>query len=251
MFYILVFTGLAFFAFGVAATLLNSLKIQREYELVTTELVRTDSTLRELEVKYEQNQNELNIFRVKIEASNTWTKEEINEAHGEMEKLKAEYVRVKVKATKSESFGVQQVQDKCKRLLTEAEDYNKLLDQRSEELTKLKGIFEGIKTQLEDNQQALATTHEQLKNLKVSTDTQKDLKDMVEQLKNLKEDAQETKTVEGAVDQPQEEIKEDKGEEDINARSHIDTMKSFLSSLDSRPKKEKSEIEISEADDGE
>jgi hypothetical protein len=251
MFYMLVFTGLAFFAFGVAATLLNSLKIQREYELVTTELVRTDSTLRELEVKYEQSQDELNMFKVKIEASNTWTKDEINEAHGEMEKLKAEYVRVKVKATKDGSFDVQQVQDKCKRLLAEAEDYNKLLNRRSEELAKLKGIFEGIKTQLEDNQQALATTHEQLKNLKVSTDTQKDLKNVVEQLEDLKEDVQETKMVKGAVDQPQEEIKEDTGEEEIKTRGHIDTMKSFLSSLDSRPKEEKDKMEISEADDGE
>lgn len=229
MFYILVFAGLAFFAFGVASTLLSSLKIQREYELITTELVRTDGSLRELEVKYDKSQNELKMFRLKIETSSTWTKNEIGQTYGQLERLKAEYIRIKVRSEKDTGVDRQQVEEKCKKLLSEAAEYDKLLAERNSELGELKNVFANIKIQLENNQKALADTHEHLRSLRSAAGTNDKIKEVIGQLEDLRQ------SKDSATEVPKKISDEGTGDtEEINTRNHIDTMKSLLSSLDKK-----------------
>ncbi len=252
MFYILVFGGLAFFVFGVASTLYNSLKIQREYELITTELVRTDNSLRDIEVKYVESQNELKMFKVRIEASSGWTKTGVNGTHGELEKMKTEYIRVKLRTGQEKPFDALKVQEKCSELIKESEEYNKLLTERNNELSKLKDIFDDIKKQLEANQLALSATQEELKGLKTPAETQEKLKSVVEELevlkengpaviKDIKEDSGET--VEDAAMPDRKDAEEpsppqdDKDSNIHNSadRRHLETMRSFLHSLDDKP----------------
>lgn len=229
MFYILVFAGLAFFAFGVGSTLLSSLKIQREYELITTELVRTDGSLRELEVKYDKSQNELKMFRLKIETSSTWTKNEIGQTHGQLERLKAEYIRIKVRTEKDTGVDRQQVEEKYKKLLSEAAEYDKLLTERNSELGELKNVFANIKTQLENNQKALTETHEHLRSLRSAADTNDKIKEIIGRLDDLRQNK------DSAAEVPKKISDEGPGDiEEINTRNHIDTMKSLLSSLDQK-----------------
>ncbi|MEE8359740.1 MAG: hypothetical protein V3S04_02290 [Candidatus Omnitrophota bacterium] len=251
MFYILVFSGLAFFVFGVASTLYNSLKIQREYELITTELVRTDSSLHDLEVKYVESQSELKMFKVNIEASSGWTKEGISGTHGELEKMKTEYIRVKLRTEKEKPFDVLKVQEKCNKLIKESEEYNKLLTERNGELSKLKDIFDDIRKQLEVNQLALSATQEELKGLKAPAETQKRLKNVVEELEVLKENRKALKdtkkdggeTIIDAITPSQQDEKKpspphDNKDNDIYddaSRRHLETMRSFLHSLDDKP----------------
>jgi septal ring factor EnvC (AmiA/AmiB activator) len=250
MFYILVFSGLAFFVFGVVSTLYNSLKIQREYELITTELVRTDSSLRDLEAKYTESQNELKMFKVNIEASNGWTKEGLNGTHGELEKMKAEYVRVKLRPEKDGFLSVAGVQEKCNELIRESEEYNKLLTERNNELSKLKGVFDDIKRQLEANQAALAATQQELKGLQTNSDAQEKLKNVVEELESLKERGpvveDPARNDDRAIDDAAVSEAEDIGASDAQAdtgdaetqnnsdRKHLETMRSFLDSLDDK-----------------
>nr|BDD44583.1 hypothetical protein 3 [bacterium] len=248
MFYILVLSGIGFFAFGVAATLINSYNMQKEYEMLTTELVRTDSTLKELEVKYDRSQNELRAFKLRIEASRTWTDEDLNETHGELEKLKAEYVRVKVKASNGNDPYAKELKEKCKNLLIETEEYNKLLDERNKELVNLRMTFDNMRSMLEENQKALKDAHERLKSFQPTEDTQDKIKEMVAKLEKL--DASGQKAIETTADgvpDAAEKSGEKKGpaaeaetadkterplDDEADAKEQLDTMRSFLSSLD-------------------
>jgi len=229
IFYGLVTTGLTFFAMGVASTLMNSFRLQNEYEVMTTELVRTDTALRELEVKYTESQSELKTFRLRIESSQTWTKDEMTQTHGELEKLRAEYVRVKVSTDNQKAFDSQKMQEQMRRLLIEAEEYNKLLAERNKELNNLKCVFDNMKIQLENSQKALVETHDHLKSLQSLTNTDQKMKDAITQLEDLRKDAQ------GAA------AEEKKGgtSEMGSMREHLDTMKSFLSSLEKKSGEEK------------
>ena len=229
IFYGLVITGLTFFAMGVASTLMNSFRLQKEYEVMTTELVRTDTALRELEVKYTESRNELKTFKLRIESSETWTKDEMGQTHGELEKMRAEYVRVKVSADNQKVFDSQKMQEQMRRLLTETEEYNKLLAERNKELNNLKSVFENMKIQLENNQKALAETHEHLRSLQSLTDTRQKMKDAITQLEDLRNNAQGRGTEE----------KKDGPSEMGSMKEHLDTMKSFLSSLEKKSGEEK------------
>jgi chromosome segregation ATPase len=229
MFYILVFSGVTFFCFGVVATLANTLRISQEYDAMITQLVETEDTVRDLESKYSKSQEELKIFRMRLESSKAWASDEINEAHLELEKLKAEYVKVKVRASSAPDQNMRQVEEKCKKLLSEAEEYNRMLEDKNKELNEMKSSFEHLRTQLDSNQKTLADTRDQLKSLESFSDTHDKIKDLASQIDELKSNTRKS------LPRPGEDKKSGDNESETGlGREHIDTMKSFLDSLDKR-----------------
>jgi chromosome segregation ATPase len=237
MFYMLVFSGIGFFAFGVVATLFNSYNMQKEYDMLTTELVRTDNNLKELEVKYDRSQSELKAFKLRIEASKTWTTEDLGETHGHLEKLRAEYVRVKVKTGNNGGQYPQELKEKCKNLLAEAEEHNKLISERNKELISLRMTFDNMKTQLEESQRALKETHERLRSIQPGEEAQEKIKEVVSEIKSLEDaEASQQKAVAAEKQDPPQDGQP-------SEKEHLETMRSFLSSLDnnSTPENERGE----------